>query len=384
MSRPPRSSSRTGLLLAAVLVLFALLLVGVVAYGMLASRQTGPPPPGRGAPVTPAAGPGTPPALDGLVRVVFTDPRDQDRPAERRGGLDEQLTAFLKTATTSIDMAIYDLDLENVTAAMIEAQRRGVVVRVVTDTDNMKAEAIAALAAATIPVVADARGALMHDKFAVVDRGAVWMGSWNFTVDDTYRYNNAAALWRSKPLAEAYAAEFDKLFNGQFGARSRTAGSAPDVVVDEARGVRVEAYFTPEDDPTPAIIRRIQGARTSVLFLAYSFTRDDIGRAMIDRYRAGVQVRGVFEKTGTDTASSPSEYRPMKAADIDVVQDGNRYLMHHKVIIIDERTVIFGSYNFSANANANNENCLIVDSPELAWLFVREFDAVYARAVAAP
>ena len=55
----------------------------------------------------------------------------------------------------------------------------------------------------------------------------------------------------------------------------------------------------------------------------------------------------------------------------------------HKVIVIDERTVVFGSYNFSANAQDNNENCLIVDSPELAKLFVAEFTKVYDKAAAA-
>ncbi|MCL6441703.1 MAG: FAM83 family protein, partial [Thermoleophilum sp.] len=68
---------------------------------------------------------------------------------------------------------------------------------------------------------------------------------------------------------------------------------------------------------------------------------------------------------------------------VDVLQDGNRYLMHHKVIIIDERTVVFGSYNFSASAQENNENCLIVDSPELARQFVAEFNRVYDKAAAA-
>jgi phosphatidylserine/phosphatidylglycerophosphate/cardiolipin synthase-like enzyme len=66
-----------------------------------------------------------------------------------------------------------------------------------------------------------------------------------------------------------------------------------------------------------------------------------------------------------------------------VLQDGNRYLMHHKVIVLDERTVVFGSFNFSANAEDNNENCLIVDSPELARLYLAEFERVYARAAAA-
>jgi phosphatidylserine/phosphatidylglycerophosphate/cardiolipin synthase-like enzyme len=380
MSRPARSSSRTGRLLALVLVLFAAVLIGVVVYGLLAGRRLALP----STPPTQAAAPPAPggqPALGELVTVFFTDPKDPDRPQDRHGGLDERLTAFLREARASIDVAIYDLDLENVTGALVDASKRGVRVRVVTDSDNLKNEAIGTLTAAKIPVVDDKRNAIMHHKFAVVDGGAVWMGSWNFTVYDAYRYNNNAALWRSKALAEKYAAEFEQLFQGRFGARARSEPPAADVIADEARGVRIEAYFTPTDNPAPAIAGRIKGARASVLFLAYSFTDDAIGAAMLDRHRAGVKVRGVFERTGSET--SASEYGRLKQAGADVLQDGNRYLMHHKVIIIDERTVVFGSYNFSASAQENNENCLIVDSPELARQFVAEFNRVYDKAAAA-
>ena len=69
----------------------------------------------------------------------------------------------------------------------------------------------------------------------------------------------------------------------------------------------------------------------------------------------------------------------MKAAGADVLTDGNPYLMHHKVFIIDSQTVIFGSYNFSANAqDDNDENLLIVDDAGMARAFLDEFDRVYA------
>ncbi|MFN8558328.1 MAG: phospholipase D-like domain-containing protein [Dehalococcoidia bacterium] len=52
--------------------------------------------------------------------------------------------------------------------------------------------------------------------------------------------------------------------------------------------------------------------------------------------------------------------------------------MHHKVIVIDARTVIFGSFNFSQNAaRDNDENLLIVDDPAVARRFLEEFCRVY-------
>jgi phosphatidylserine/phosphatidylglycerophosphate/cardiolipin synthase-like enzyme len=61
--------------------------------------------------------------------------------------------------------------------------------------------------------------------------------------------------------------------------------------------------------------------------------------------------------------------------------DGNPELMHHKVFIVDQEIVIFGSYNFSAAAETrNDENLLIIYSPELAAQFSEEFERVYERA----
>ena len=55
--------------------------------------------------------------------------------------------------------------------------------------------------------------------------------------------------------------------------------------------------------------------------------------------------------------------------------------MHHKVIIIDDSTVILGSYNFTASADErNDENLLIIHDPEVAALFVEEFGRVYEQA----
>jgi phosphatidylserine/phosphatidylglycerophosphate/cardiolipin synthase-like enzyme len=66
---------------------------------------------------------------------------------------------------------------------------------------------------------------------------------------------------------------------------------------------------------------------------------------------------------------------------LQVITDGNPYVMHHKVFIIDEKTVIFGSFNFSDNADtANDENLLIVEDPTMAKAFKAEYDRVLAVA----
>src|SRR5690349_7369689 len=98
-------------------------------------------------------------------------------------------------------------------------------------------------------------------------------------------------------------------------------------------GTAVENYFASEDGVAARVVKRVDGAQQAIRFLAYSFTHDGIGKAMVARAQAGVQLRGVFETTGSQTQFS--EYGPMKQAGLDVMTDGNPYVMHHKVIVID-------------------------------------------------
>src|SRR6185503_14895871 len=101
--------------------------------------------------------------------------------------------------------------------------------------------------------------------------------------------------------------------------------------------------------------------------------------AMLDRSRAGVNVAGIFEKVGSETESS--ELRTFFCAKVPARQDGNPKFLHDKVIIVDNRFVISGSFNFSSNATENNdENVIIIDNPTMANLYTQEFGKLWSIA----
>ena len=103
---------------------------------------------------------------------------------------------------------------------------------------------------------------------------------------------------------------------------------------------------------------------------------------LYERAEAGLDVRGVFETTGaTSRYSYYNELVDSGLPNVEIRRDGNSRIMHHKVFILDQKTVIFGSYNFTGNANDNNdENILIVHDPEFASYFVEEFEFVWSEA----
>jgi phosphatidylserine/phosphatidylglycerophosphate/cardiolipin synthase-like enzyme len=309
--------------------------------------------------------------------IYFTDPIN---PAGKQitGGPDGPLVAAIDSARLSVDAAIYSLSLDSVRNALIHAYRRGVQVRVVMESDNIDSTDPQTLLDAGIPLLGDRRQGLMHDKFVVIDRTDVWTGSMNYTNDGAYADNNNMIHIRSEKVADDYETEFNDMFvDDKFGPDLGVVTPNPRVTVD---GTPLDIYFSPDDHVQAALIDLLNNAQSSIYFLAYSFTADPLGEAIRRRAAAGIKVSGVMEAEQV-ASNSGTEYDAFRAAGLDVRLDGNQGQMHHKVMIIDGQIVVTGSYNFSASAeNTNDENVMVIYNPDIALLYLREFQRVYTLA----
>ena len=144
----------------------------------------------------------------------------------------------------------------------------------------------------------------------------------------------------------------------EFGPRSPSTVDQQSVIVS---GSQVQVLFAAEDEAMDYILPYLADAKNSIHFMAFSFTYDTMEVVITDRYENGVDVMGVFEKTGSSTEYS--ELGDMYCSGMKVRRDGNGGFLHHKVVVVDKRIVITGSLNFSDNANdSNDENVLIVDN----------------------
>src|SRR3989338_4651997 len=253
------------------------------------------------------------------------------------------------------------------------------------------------LRAAGIEVLPDDRSGLMHDKFLVVNGQSVWTGSYNITEGGPHHENNNAMQIDSPELARVYTHEFEKMYvHKNFGMDKPTNDNPGDdhPIMRKVRigNAEVEAYFSPfmaaQRGSKQAILDEIGKATQSVQFLAFSFHDDDIGDAMLAKAAQGVKVEGVFEKS--QAASRTSEYKRLNPQEgamlgkLDVRTDTNPALMHHKVIIVDDHTLIMGSFNFSASAqDTNDENMLVFrNSPDLVAKYREEFGRIQAVSIA--
>jgi phosphatidylserine/phosphatidylglycerophosphate/cardiolipin synthase-like enzyme len=174
--------------------------------------------------------------------VCFTDPTNPTA-TSYRGGIDEALAEAIDQARLSVDVAIYDLNLWSIRDALINAHRRGVAVRLLTDSDNMDEMEIQELKEAGIEVLGDRRESLMHDKYVIIDRSEVWTGSMNFTTGGAYLDNNNL-IRRDHQTGGGLPAIRADVHRRPLQRCLRHPSPYPAVTVN---GSLIEVYFSPQD-----------------------------------------------------------------------------------------------------------------------------------------
>lgn len=313
--------------------------------------------------------------------VYFTEPLTLNDPTTITGSIEEKLVGFINSAKSSIHIASFEFNLPRVADALINAKARGVDVRWVTDDENgLDIDAqptrgqFTRLIQSGIEVKDDAgRTALMHNKFWIFDKQITWTGSTNITVNGIYKQNNNVIVIRSPEIALIYEREWEELWNAQLGPRAPSTVSNQWAILN---GNAIQVLFSPEDKALSNLIALVNDAQVSIRFLAFSYTDYPLAQAMITRAQSGVEVKGVFETFGSN--SPRSELKTLWCANLPVRQDGNGSFLHHKVVIIDNSIVFTGSFNFSTNADdSNEENAIIIDNPEIANLYLQEFDTLW-------
>jgi phosphatidylserine/phosphatidylglycerophosphate/cardiolipin synthase-like enzyme len=309
--------------------------------------------------------------------LYMTNP-DSPLSPQGTGGIDAPLVASIDAARLSVDVAAYSITLNSVRNALLNAHDRGVTIRIVMESDNMDTSDVQRLLEAGVPIVGDERQGLMHDKFMVIDRSEVWLGSMNFTDSGTYDDNNNMIRVLSTKVAENYSVEFNEMFeDNKFGEDVVAQTPNPTVTLD---GTRVDTFFSPDDHVLNSLYAVLSGANESIYFLAFSFTSNELGEIVRTKAEAGLEIKGVMDEEQV-ASNTGTEFDPFRQAGLDVLIDGNEGQMHHKVFIVDEKIVVLGSYNFSRAAEErNDENILIIYNEKIAEFFVQEFQRVYENA----
>ncbi len=136
----------------------------------------------------------------------------------------------------------------------------------------------------------------------------------------------------------------------------------------------IQVFFSPKGGCTDAVVKELDAAKATVLVQAYSFTSAPIAKALVDTHKRGVKVEVILDKSQRTEKYSSADF--VLHAGIAIKIDAVHAIAHNKIIIVDDQTVITGSFNFTKNAEENNaENLLVIHSPDLAAKYTANWNA---------
>ncbi len=284
-------------------------------------------------------------------------------------------------------------------------------------------DALIILRNAQIPILDDtadgSKGSgLMHHKFMIVDRHQVIVTSANWTMSDIYgdfghpesegNQNNLVQI-ESAELAAAFTTEFNLMW-GDGTATSqisqfKTRKPARPLVAVLVGKTQVLVQFSPtskqqawEDSSNGSIGKFLNISQQQVDLALFVFSEPTLANILQTQSQHGVKVRGMIDRQFAyrDYSSAlmlmgvtaqnlcPATGNNPQALDtigVPTLPQGD--LLHHKFAIIDHRTVITGSHNWSNAANYHNDETLLVirDNPTVAAHFDREFNRLYEQTI---
>jgi phosphatidylserine/phosphatidylglycerophosphate/cardiolipin synthase-like enzyme/DNA/RNA endonuclease YhcR with UshA esterase domain len=342
-------------------------------------------------------------ASTGETRVYFNKSVDasvrtgNNAPTETTGARCEaELVTRIAQSRSTIDIAMYNTASTAIKTALQQAAQRGVRVRYLADrtTSNTIYNDTTGLG---FRFQRSANPDLMHNKFMVFDADSVtksWVstGSMNQTTFQIMEDPNNMVLIQDQSLAKIYRMEFDEMWGSSTAVYNATNAKAGAFKTDNTphqvvlSGNRLaEVYFSPSDATSSAIIRAINSANTDLEMGIMIFTYFDLGTAVNNAKRRGVDTRGVLH-WDTATASTQPLFLARNGTQIRYWKSGQN-IFHHKYVIIDAKNtasdpaVVTGSHNWSNSAEVrNDENTIILHDPAVANIFLQEFEARWKEA----
>lgn len=139
-----------------------------------------------------------------------------------------------------------------------------------------------------------------------------------------------------------------------------------------------KVFFSPKGGCTEAIAREINSAKKTIDVMMYSFTSRPITQAIERAKERGVAIRILLDKGQEKQKYAKGRYFANKG--IAVKYDTGSGLMHNKVGIIDGKTLITGSFNWTAQAEKYNaENLLLIDDPALIKKYQERFESLWNK-----
>lgn len=277
--------------------------------------------------------------------------------------LRQVLLKGIKDAKQSIFLVIYTLTDGPIIQNLKQKSEEGVDVKVVCDA---KASPLAAQRLGPkVKVVKRFATGLMHQKILVVDGVKTWLGSANMTGESLRSHGNLIAAIHCQQFAQAVLEKVTTM-------TPATKGIPFPHRIFNIGGQKVELWFFP-DDPhgVQKLTQLIRNAEKSVRVAMFTWTRKDLAEEIVEAKKRGVQAEVVIDRNSGQGVSA-HVVKLLKKGGVPVRLNNGTGLLHHKFVVIDSKTLVHGSANWTKAAFTKNDDCYMIlhDLTERQKLFV--------------
>jgi len=126
-----------------------------------------------------------------------------------------RIVSLVGHARRTAEICVFTITDDRITRALLEAHRRGVALRIITDDDKLydRGSDIEQLAGAGVPVRLDCSEHHMHHKFAVFDRELLVTGSYNWTRSAADHNEENIVVSNDTRLVQAFGDTFERLWS---------------------------------------------------------------------------------------------------------------------------------------------------------------------------
>lgn len=314
----------------------------------------------------------------GAIEAYFINPNKYSNPSSKaRTNFARALIYNIDNSKTSIDAALYGIeDQREILNALLRAKKRGVRVRIVTDSNPHKPDTYrdTYILRKEFAAISDNSPYIMHNKFFIFDARKTAVLTLNISPTGSGGYNaNTALIINSKALASAYLSEFEQMYAGKFH-KNKEKIETKDIALD--KNTVLSVYFSPVSDILSPVLNAIKNAQSEILVSAFYLTHGDIIDELINAQKRGVRVLVIIDALSSSNFKNQVNTLRQNGVKVKVENWGGKN--HQKNILIDSKTFVTGSANFSKSAVLNNdENLLIVQNPYLSKAYRKYFFELY-------
>jgi len=139
-----------------------------------------------------------------------------------------------------------------------------------------------------------------------------------------------------------------------------------------------EVLFSPGKDCLNALLAQINNARSRLDICVFTITDDRISRAIMNAHKRKVSVHIITDDQKSMDLGSDIE--SLSRGGIPVRMDDSEAHMHNKFLIVDQKKLVTGSFNWTRSATSfNQENILITDDKDAVKAYQKEFKKLWDK-----